>query len=83
MKIILGHDIVVQDMEGSYWKALKFLLFLPEQTSEMVLDLPIGITKLKDLQTHSRVQIPIATFHVEHSVPTFLPRRIASDRACK
>ena len=51
--------------------------------SKGVLDLPIGITKLKDLQTHSRVQIPISTFHVGHSVPTFLPRRRVNDRACK
>ena len=37
MKIILGHDIVVQDMEGSYWKALNIILFLLEQTSDMEL----------------------------------------------
>ena len=37
MKIILGHDIVVRYMEGSYWKALKILLFLQEQTSEIEL----------------------------------------------
>ena len=36
-----------------------------------MLDLPIGITKLKDLQTHEQVQIPITTIHVEHRVPTF------------
>ena len=35
MKIILGDDIVVQEMEGSYWKALEFLLLLQEQTSDM------------------------------------------------
>ena len=35
MKIILGHDMVVQDMEGSCWEALKILLLLQEQTSEM------------------------------------------------
>ena len=51
--------------------------------SKGVLDSLIGITKLKDLQIHSQVQIPISTFHVEHRVPTFLPRRIASDRTCK
>ena len=48
-----------------------------------LLDLPIRITKLKDLQTHLRVQIPISTFHVEHSGPTFFPQWIASDRTCK
>ena len=41
--------------------------------SMTMLDLSIGITNLKDLQTHSRVQIPISKFHVEHSVPTFFP----------
>ena len=37
MKIILGHDIVVQEMEGSYWKALKITISLQKQTSEMEL----------------------------------------------
>ena len=38
-----------------------------------LLDLPIGITKLKDPLTYLRVQILISTFHVEHSVLTFSP----------
>ena len=37
MNIILGHDIVVQEMGGSYWKALKIIIFLQEQKSEMEL----------------------------------------------
>ena len=41
--------------------------------SKGVLDLPTGITKLKNLQTHLRTQIPISTFHVVNSVPTFSP----------
>ena len=35
MKIILGHDIVLQEMEGSCWKVLKALLILQEKISEM------------------------------------------------
>ena len=35
MDIIIGHDIVVQEMEGSYWNTLKILLFLREQRSAM------------------------------------------------
>ena len=41
--------------------------------SKVLLDLPIGIAKLNYLQTHLRLQMPISTFHVEHSVPTFFP----------
>ena len=48
-----------------------------------LLDSPIGITKLKELQTYSWVQIPVSTFHVEQSIPTFLPRQLASSRTCK
>ena len=48
-----------------------------------VLELTIRITKLKDLKTHSLVQIPVPTFHVEYSVLKFLPRRLASGRTCK
>ena len=37
MKIIIGHDMVVQETEGSCWEALKIILSLQEQTSEMEL----------------------------------------------
>ena len=37
MKTILGHDRVVQDMEGSYWRSLKILLYHQEQMSDMEL----------------------------------------------
>ena len=37
MDIILGHDMVVQDAEGYFWEALKILIFLQEQMSEMEL----------------------------------------------
>ena len=55
----------------------------PLELEQLLLDLPIRITKLKDIHTHLRVQILISIFHVEHSVPTFLPRWRASDLACK
>ena len=32
----------------------------------LMLDTQIGITKLKDIQTHSPVQTPVSTFQVEH-----------------
>ena len=65
------------------FRALPQLSLFPSLTTFRMLDLPIRIHKLKELQTHLRVQIPISTFHVEHRVPTFLPRRIASDCTCK
>ena len=34
MKIILGHDTVVKEMEGSDWKALKIIILIQEQTSD-------------------------------------------------
>ena len=37
MNIILGNDMVVQEMEGFCWEALKILLLFQEQTSEMEL----------------------------------------------
>ena len=37
MNIILGHDMVVQDMEGSCWEALTIILFLQEKNIEMEL----------------------------------------------
>ena len=37
MKSMLGHDIAVHDMERSCLKALKNVLFVQEQTSEMEL----------------------------------------------
>ena len=35
MKNILGHDLVVQEMEDPFWKAQKIILLLQEQTSVM------------------------------------------------
>ena len=48
------------------------LLLLKLEEVYSLLDLPIGVAKLKDLQTHLRVQIPVSAFHVGRSVPTFL-----------
>ena len=37
MKIILGHYMVVQEIEGYFWEALKIFLSLQEKLSEMEL----------------------------------------------
>ena len=46
MKIILGHDIVVQEIEGSCWKALKIIIFLQEQMSDMDLHFIYSLLKV-------------------------------------
>ena len=37
MKIILGNDMVVHDMEGSFWETLEIILLLQEQIIGMEL----------------------------------------------
>ena len=65
MKIVLDHEMVVKEMKGSFWEALKIILFLQEQMSDMELRFIYSLLFFSLFLCDNPVGIPLLTAVVQ------------------